>query len=124
MSMSQRIDLMRAIGQAYFNSLEPQTVTIYGSDVAYCTWDLIEGETSRSVVFVYNGTSWHKATNGNKTMCTIAYYQLGCRGWDYGTFNRKTGLCLDAPTLRVVEEEISKTRTLAAKRVAVFEETN
>lgn len=122
MSMASRIDLIRAISQAYVNGIEPQTVTIYGSDVAFCTWDIIEGETSRSAVFVNNGTSWYKATNGNKTMCTIAYYQLGCRGWTYEEFNRKTGLFLDAPTLRVVEEEITKTKALAAKRTDLVSE--
>lgn len=122
MSMTVRLDLIRAISQAYVNSIEPQTITIYGNDVAYCTWDIIEGETSRSAVFVNNGVSWYKATNGNKAMTTIAYYQLGCHGWDYETFNRKTGLCLDVPTRRVVEEEITKTRALADKRKSMLEE--
>lgn len=123
MSMASRIDLIRAISQAYVNSIEPQTVTIYGSDVAYCTWDIIEGETSRSAVFVNNGTSWYKATNGNKTMCTIAYYQLGCRGWTYEEFNRKTGLFLDAPTQRVVEAEIMKIKSEAIQRADKLMET-
>lgn len=123
MSMSKRIDLMRAIGQAYLAGVEPQNISIYGSDVAFCDWDIITpGETSRSVVFAHNGTSWHKVTNGNKTMCTVAYYQLACRGWDYETFNRKTGLCLDVPTQRVVEAEAVKTRAEAVKRMGLIED--
>lgn len=123
MSTAKKIDLLKAIAQAYIAEVEPQTITIYGSDVAYCTWDLLDpDETSRSIVFVHNGTSWYKATNGNKTMCTIAYFQLGCRGWDYETFNRKTGLCLDVVTRKVVDDEIAKTRALAIKRAALVED--
>jgi len=123
MSTAKKIDLIRAIAQSYVATLEPQNIAIYGSDVAYCTWDVINtGETSRSVVFVHNGTSWHKAGNGNQTLCAIAYFQLGCRGWDYETFNRKTGLCLDVVTRRVVEDEIARTREAAIKRTALLED--
>lgn len=105
MSLAIRIDLMRAIGQAYLKEVQPTSITIYGSEIAICKWDTPFGETSKIAVFVYNGTSWCKATNGNKTLCTIAYYQLAIRNWTYQAFNSATGLCLDAPTQRLCEQE-------------------
>lgn len=107
MSLAKRIDLMRAIGQAYLKEVEPTVITIYGSEIAICKWDTPFGETSKVAVFVYNGTSWCKATNGNKTLCTIAYYQLAMREWTYQAFNTATGLCLDVPTQRICEREAS-----------------
>ena len=109
MSLAIRIDLMRAIGQAYLKEVEPTIITIYGSELAICKWDTPVGETSKTVLFVYNGTSWCKASNGNKTLCTIAYYQLAMRGWTYQSFNTATCLCLDLPTQRICEQEAAST---------------